>query len=114
MPVAEGGMVDQALADRGPARGLHEVGLEARFVNENQPFQHVGNSGWRVPIQTRRRSATSGRSCSLASSVFLMAEAKPVQPFSHRAAMHAKAVNGGEFRDDLVQRQVALGCNPLP
>ena len=42
MPVAEGGMVDQALADRGPARGLHEVGLEARLVNENQPFQHVG------------------------------------------------------------------------
>ena len=43
VPVAEGGMVDQAFADRGPAGGLDKVGLEARLVNENQPFQHVGH-----------------------------------------------------------------------
>ena len=43
-----------------------------------------------------------------------MAEAKPVQPPADRAAMHAQAVNGGEVRDDLVQRQVAFGCDPVP
>ena len=43
VPVAEGGMVDQARADRGPAGGLDEVGLEAGLVNEDQPFQHVGH-----------------------------------------------------------------------
>ena len=37
-----------------------------------------------------------------------------MQPFAHRAATHAQAVSGGEFRDNLVQRQVALGCNPFP
>ena len=43
VPVAEGGMVDHALADGGPAGGLDKVGLEAGFVNEHQPFQHVGH-----------------------------------------------------------------------
>ena len=43
VPVAEGRVVDQALADRGPAGGLDKVGLEAGFVNEHQPFQHVGH-----------------------------------------------------------------------
>ena len=43
VPVTEGGMVDQALADRGPARGLDEVGFQARLIDEDQPFQHVGH-----------------------------------------------------------------------
>ena len=43
VPVAEGGVVDEALADRGPAGGLDEVGLERSFVDEDQPFQHVGH-----------------------------------------------------------------------
>jgi hypothetical protein len=43
VPVAEGCMVDQALADRGPAGRLDEVGLEARLIDEDQPFQHVGH-----------------------------------------------------------------------
>lgn len=43
VPVAEGGMVDQALSDRGPAGRLDEVGFQARFIDEDQPFQHVGH-----------------------------------------------------------------------
>ena len=43
VPVAEGRVVDQALADGGPAGGLDKVGLEAGFVNEHQPFPHVGH-----------------------------------------------------------------------
>ena len=42
VPVAEGRMVNQALSHRSPAGGLDEVGLEARLVDEDQPFQHVG------------------------------------------------------------------------
>jgi len=33
VPVAEGGVVDQALADGGPAGGLDEVGLQAGFAS---------------------------------------------------------------------------------
>ena len=40
--VAEGRMVDQALADGGPAGRLDEVGLQAGLVDEDEPFQHVG------------------------------------------------------------------------
>ena len=43
-----------------------------------------------------------------------MAEAKPVQPFADRAAMHRHAMHRGHFRDDLVQRQVALDRQPVP
>ena len=43
VPMAEGGMVDQARPDRGPAGGLDEVGLQGRFVDEDQHFQHVGH-----------------------------------------------------------------------
>ena len=45
VPVAEGRMVDEALADGGPAGGLNEVGLQARLVDEDQHFQHVGHVG---------------------------------------------------------------------
>ena len=45
VPVTEGRVVDQALADRGPAGGLDEVGLQRGFVDEDQPFQHVGRVG---------------------------------------------------------------------
>lgn len=43
VPVAEGGMLDEALADGGPAGGLDAVGLQARLVDEHQLFQHVGH-----------------------------------------------------------------------
>ena len=65
-------------------------------------------SGWRVSIQTLRRSATSGRRISLASSVFFMAEVKAMQPPADRAAMHRQAMRGGQFGHDLVQRQIPL------
>lgn len=71
-------------------------------------------SGWRVSIQTLRRSAMSGRRISLASSVFFMAEAKPVQPSADRAAVHRHAMNRGHFHDDLVQRQVTFDRQPIP
>jgi hypothetical protein len=43
-----------------------------------------------------------------------MAEAKPVQPFADRAAMHAHAMHRGEFGHDLVQRQITLDHQPVP
>ena len=43
-----------------------------------------------------------------------MAEAKSVQPFADRSAMHGHAVNRGQLRADLVQRQVGLGHQPIP
>jgi hypothetical protein len=41
-----------------------------------------------------------------------MAEAKPVQPSADRPAMHRHAMHRGHFRDDPVQRQIALGRQP--
>jgi len=35
VPMAERGVVDQALADRSPAGGLDKVGLQAGFVDED-------------------------------------------------------------------------------
>ena len=43
IPVSEGGVVDQAHPDRGPAGGLDEVGLQGRLIDEDQHFQHVGH-----------------------------------------------------------------------
>ena len=43
VPVAEGGMIEQARADGGAAGGLAKAGLQAGFVDEDQPFQHVGH-----------------------------------------------------------------------
>jgi hypothetical protein len=59
-----------------------------------------------------RRSARSGRNCSLAGRVSFPAKAMPVQPFADRAAMHRHAVNRGHFPDDPVPCQVALGSQP--
>ena len=43
-----------------------------------------------------------------------MAEAKPVQPFADRPAMRRHAMHGGQLRDNLVQRQIALLRQPVP
>lgn len=43
-----------------------------------------------------------------------MAEAKPVQPSADRTAMHRHRVDRAHFRNDLVQRQVTLGRQPVP
>ena len=40
-PVPKRGVVDQALADRGPAGGLHKLGIERCLVDESQPLQCV-------------------------------------------------------------------------
>ena len=70
-------------------------------------------SGWKISTQALRRSATSGRKISLASSVSVMAEAKPVQPFADRPAMHRDAMHRSQVADDLVQRQVAFLCETV-
>ena len=43
MPVAEGGMVHQAFADRSPTGGLYEAGLQGRLIDKDQSFQNVGH-----------------------------------------------------------------------
>lgn len=43
-----------------------------------------------------------------------MADAKPVQPFADRSAMHAHAVGGVQLGADLIQRQVALDRQTIP
>ena len=48
VPVAEGGMTDQPFADRGPAGGLYQVGLQRCLIDEHQPFQHVAHEGLAV------------------------------------------------------------------
>ena len=45
VPVAKGRMIDQTLADRGPAGGLDEIGFQARLIDEDKPFQYVGHVG---------------------------------------------------------------------
>jgi len=42
-----------------------------------------------------------------------MAEAEPVQPFADRSAMHRHTMHCGHFCHDPIQRQVALGSQPL-
>jgi hypothetical protein len=59
-----------------------------------------------------RRSARSGRNCSLAGRVSFPAKAKPVQPFADQAAMHRHVVNRGHCPDDPVPCHVALGSQP--
>ena len=71
-------------------------------------------NGWRSLTQSRRIFATSGRNCSLASSVFFMAEAKPVQPFADRAAMHGHPMSGQQFAAQFIQREVGLDRQPIP
>ena len=126
--MAKGRMVDEAHPDRGPAGGFDEVGLERCFVHcpagdcvaicregmKTSLSSMLAMSGWRVSIQTLRRSAMSGRRISLASSVFFMAEAKPVQPSADRTAMHRHALNCGQFGHHVVQRQVTLDRQPIP
>ena len=41
LPVAEGGMIDQACPAWRPSGGLGHIGLEGSFVDERQPCQHV-------------------------------------------------------------------------
>jgi hypothetical protein len=43
VPVAEGGIVNQAFADRGPTGGLYEVGFQGRLIDKDKSFQHVGH-----------------------------------------------------------------------
>ena len=50
VPVAEGGMVDQALSDRGPAGRLDEVGFQARLIDEDQPLACCRFRGQRVKL----------------------------------------------------------------
>ena len=45
---------------------------------------------------------------------FFMAEAKPVQPAPDRGAMHRQAMHRGQFRADLVQRQIGFAGQPIP
>ena len=42
-----------------------------------------------------------------------MVEAKPMQPFADRTAMHRHAMDRGHFHGDLVQRQVAIDHQPI-
>ena len=56
----------------------------------------------------------AGRKTSLASSVFFMAEAKPVQPLANRLAMDGYAMNCRHLDHDLVQRRIALLRQPPP
>lgn len=44
-PVAERGVIDEALPARCPAGGLGHVGLDRRLVEESQSFQMVGHEG---------------------------------------------------------------------
>ena len=43
LPMAEGRVIDQALAARCPAGGLGHVSLDRGLVDEGQPFQMVGH-----------------------------------------------------------------------
>jgi hypothetical protein len=111
--MTERGMVDQALADRGPSGGLDKVGLQAGLINEDQPFQHVGHvrlEGFDPepsPLGHLWPQDFAGEQR------FFMAEAKPVQPFADRAAMHRHAMDRRHLGHDRVQRQVGLDPQPF-
>ena len=66
-----------------------------------------------LPVtQCLRWAATSGRSVSLASRLFFMGGAKPVQQFAHGRAMHRYATFS-QFQHQFVQRQVAVPGKPV-
>jgi hypothetical protein len=89
VPVAEGSMVDQAFADRGPTGGLYEVGFRLVSSMKTSLSSMFAMSDWRVSTQTLRRSATLGRRISLASSVFLWLRPKN-DHIVHKARRHPK------------------------
>jgi len=73
--------------------------------------------GWRQVVQICRRSATSGRCCSLASKVFFMVEAEPMEPTADRGAVRRDAMIAHQFQAQLIQGQLTLLCqartNPI-
>lgn len=64
-------------------------------------------NGWRRVIQNCRVRTTSGRICSLGSSVFFVRESEPVQPATNRRAMHFHPMIMMRFLHQFVQRKVA-------
>jgi len=70
--------------------------------------------GWRRTRQMWRAFATSGRLISLASSVFFMAQAKPMQPAADGCPMHMQTLLGGKRIADLVQRQTGACARQSP
>jgi hypothetical protein len=60
IPVAKGRVAYQPLADRSPAGGLDEIGLEGGFIDEGQPFQKVAHEGLALHSPTVTRSCDFG------------------------------------------------------
>lgn len=85
--VAEGRMVDQEHPDWSPARGLDEVGIEARLVDKNQPFQHVGYVMLPGFVPDPARLGHVGPQDFANQLFFIVTDAKPMQPSRrlHRA-----------------------------
>ena len=65
--------------------------------------------GWRLPIQMRRRSPTSLRVTLKRLQVFFMRQPETAQNPPDGAAMDGDAVGLGQFADQLINRDLALG-----
>src|SRR6056297_998456 len=65
--------------------------------------------GWRFVIQMWRRSATSLRFCSSACRSFFMRQPETAQNPPDGAAMNVDTVGLGQFGDQFIERDLALG-----
>lgn len=72
LPVAVRDFREQLLASGRPAAQACHVGLRPGFIDKHQP--RGIDVAWCAAFQRRRLRATSGRSCSVANSVFFEAE----------------------------------------
>src|SRR5881394_2885309 len=72
--------------------------------NSSKKNRRLGSTCSIFSWKTSRSCRTSGRSCSLARSVFFPGEAQPIQGTPHRGTADADA----HLLGDLVQRSVAL------
>ncbi len=80
MPVAEGCMVNEALADGGQPVVLTRLVLSDVIVDEHKSFQHVGHVGLAYLNPDPAPLGHLGPQDFAGAQRFFMAEAKPVQP----------------------------------
>src|SRR5712691_10452899 len=84
------------------------VEVPVSSINTSRAGSRVGCSSF----QAARAAATSGRSCSLACTIFFEADALGSEKPPHRAIPDMDAA-GGKFGPDLLQRQVRNCRDPL-
>ena len=111
-PVAERGVIDEALPARRPAGGFGHVGLDGCFIEESQAFQVLGNEQAAEKLAPRRRAQKSGDfSRSL---VELVADRRAGDRFARRASAIQNVLQQPVKRHNRVTTSLSASKRPKP